>query len=208
MTLHSIHSDDERREEKCWHGMRDRRKGKGARLAVQTRVMPGCEFDDPIGLLKNDHLKIKRALHVLWVIADRAAGRALTNEEMYAVRSAMNCVRVDGARHTADEEESLFPRLRAKAITGDSEELSVIEDNRRIADRQRAIVQSLYSAWMSAGALRSESQLRLQSCTETLKRLFEQHIQSEERIVFPRAQQLLDAESIAAIGQEVRARRR
>ena len=51
-----------------------------------------------------------------------------------------------------------------------------------------AMVESLYSAWISAGALRPENQLRLQSCTEKLKRLSEQHIQVEEQIVFPRAQ--------------------
>ena len=119
----------------------------------------------------------------------------------------MDCVRVDGTRHTADEEESLFPRLRAETISGDSEELNVLEDNRRVANRLHAIVESLYSAWMSGGTLRSESQLRLQSCTEKLKHLSEQHIQIEERIVFPRAQQVLDRQTTAAIGQEFRARR-
>jgi hemerythrin-like domain-containing protein len=211
VTLHSTQSGDSRREErrleKRWHGMQNRRKGKGSHLAAHTGLMPSCEFDDPIGMLKNVHRQIKRALHVLWVIADRAAGRELTSEEMAAVRSAMDCVRVDGTRHTADEEESLFPRLRAETISGDSEELNVLEDNRRVANRLHAIVESLYSAWMSGGTLRSESQLRLQSCTEKLKHLSEQHIQIEERIVFPRAQQVLDRQTTAAIGQEFRARR-
>jgi len=126
---------------------------------------------------------------------------------MSAVRSAMDCVRVDGARHTPDEEESLFPRLRAETISGDSEELGVLEDNRRQADRLHVIVQSLYSAWMSAGALRPECQLRLLSCTETLKRLTGQHIQVEEQIVFPRAQQVLDGQTFAAMGREFRDRR-
>ncbi len=187
--------------------MQKRPKGKVSHLAVQTDVRLDCEFDDPIGVLKNCHRKIKRALHVLWVIADRAAGRELTAEEMVAVRSAMDCVRVDGTLHTADEEESLFPRLRAEAITGDSEELGLLEDNRRQADPLHALVETLYSAWISAGALRLENQLRLQSCTAMLKRLSDQHIQVEEQIVFPRAQQLLDGQTIAAMGREFRDRR-
>jgi iron-sulfur cluster repair protein YtfE (RIC family) len=108
-------------------------------------VKPGCEFDDPIGMLKNVHRQIKRSLHVLWVIADRAAGRGLTAEETAAVRSAMDCLCVDGTRHTADEEQSLFPQLRAETISGDSEELGVLEDNQRQTDRLRAIVESLYA---------------------------------------------------------------
>ena len=176
-------------------------------MAAQTGVKPDCGFDDPIGVLKNCHRKIKRSLHVLWVIADRAAGRELTVEETAAVRSAMDCLRVDGTWHIADEEESLFPRLRAETISGDSEELNVLEDNRRQADPLHAMVETLYSTWMSAGALRPENQLRLQSCTESLKRLFEQHIQIEEQIVFPRAQRVLDGQTFAAMGREFRARR-
>jgi len=69
------------------------------------------------------------------------------------------------------------------------------------------MVETLYSTWMSAGALRPENQLRLQSCTESLKRLSDQHIHIEEQIVFPRAQRVLDGQTIAAMGQEFGARR-
>ncbi len=209
--MNSTKSSDTRREERrpanrC-HGMQERQKGNGSHLAAQNDVKRDCGFDDPIGVLKDVHRKIKRSLHILWVIADRAAGRELTGEETAAVRSAIDCLRVDGTWHTVDEEQSLFSRLRAKTITGDSEDLSLIEDNRRQADRQRAIAESLYSAWLSAGVLRPESQMRLQSCTESLKRLWERHIQLEEQIVFPRAQRVLDGQAIAAMGQEFRLRR-
>ena len=212
MNLNSTLSGGTRREEmrpeNRWQGMQKRRKGNDSQMAAHTRVKPDCEFDDPIGMLKNVHLKIKRSLHVLWVIADRAAGRELTSTEIAGVRSAIDCLRVDGARHTADEEQSLFPQLRAEAITGDSEELIALEDNRRQADPLHAMVETLYSAWISTGALRMENQMQLQSCTEALKQLWEQHIQLEEQIVFPRAQQVLDDLTIAAIGQEFRIRRR
>ncbi len=138
MTVNSTQSGDtrrkERRLEKHWHGTQKRPKEKASRLATQADVKLDCEFDNPIGILRDCHHKIKRSLHVLWVIADRAGGRELTAEETAAVQSAIDCLRVDGARHTADEEQSLFPRLRAETITGDSEELNVLEDNRRQAD--------------------------------------------------------------------------
>ena len=211
MTLNSTTSGDTRCEarrlENLRHGIQKRRKGTRSHSAALTGVKPNREFGDPIGMLIDCHRKIKRSLHVLWVIADRAAGRELTGEEIAAVRTAINCLRVDGKRHTADEEQSLFPRLRAETISGDSEELRALEVNRLQADRLRATVESLYSAWISAGALRPESELRLQSCTESLKRLSEQHIQVEEQILFPRAQRVLDDQAIAAIGQEFRARR-
>jgi hemerythrin-like domain-containing protein len=211
VTLTSAQGGDTRREERRlndrWHGMHTRGRGKASPTAMLTSVESHCEFDDPIGMLKNVHLKIKRSLHVLWVIADRATGRELTSAEIAAVGSAIACLRVDGKWHTADEEKSLFPRLRAETMTGDSEELGVLEDNRRQADPLQAMVEGLYSAWISGGALPQKNQQRLQLCTEKLKRLFEQHIQIEEQIVLPRALQVLDTRAIAAIGREFFARR-
>jgi len=211
VNLHSTQSGDTRREEKRlenrWHKLQKRSKGKVPQMAALTGGKLDYEFDDPIGILKNVHRQIKRLLHVLWVIADRAAGRELTGEEKAAVRSAMDCLRVDETRHTADEEESLFPRLCAMTMTGDSEELIALEDNRRHTDGLHAIVDTLYLTWISAGELRPEDQLLLQSCTEQLKSLSEQHIQIEEQIVFPRAERIFDRRTIAAIGQEFRARR-
>lgn len=175
--------------------------------AALTGVNLDCDFDDPIGMLKDCHSKIKRSVHVLWVIGDRAADRELTIEEIVGVRSAIDCLRVDGTRHTADEEQSIFPRLRAMTMTGDSEELIALEENRRQTDRLYTTVETLYSTWISAGELSPEDQLQLQSCSEQLRRLFERHIQVEEQIVFPRAQRMLDSWAIAAIRREFRARR-
>ena len=211
MTLNSTLSGDtrgeERRLENRWHRLRKRLEGNVPQMAALRGGKLDCEFDDPIGMLKNVHRQIKRLLHVLWVIADRAAGRELTGEEKAAVRSAMDRLRVDVTRHTADEEQSLFPRLRAEAITGDSEDLIALEDNRCETDPLHTMVETLYSIWISAGALGPENQLRLQLCTEQLKSLSEQHMEIEEQIVFPRALQLLNGRTIAAIGQEFRARR-
>jgi hemerythrin-like domain-containing protein len=177
-------------------------------LALQLDTKPDCVFGDPIGALKNCHRRMERYLHILWVVADRAAGRELTGAEINAVLPALEFFRVEGPRHIADEEESLFRWLRARAITGDSEELGLLESNSRQAGILHATVNSLYSVWTSAGELSPEDELRLQSGTEMLKRLFEEHIRLEERIVFPRAAQMLDVSDFAAIGQEFRARRR
>ena len=176
-------------------------------MALQLDTKPDCVFGDPIGTLKNCHRRMERYLHILWVVADRAAGRELAGAEMNAVRPALEFFRVEGPRHIADEEESLFRWLRARAITGDSEELGLLESNHRQAAILHATVNSLYSAWISAGKLSPEDELRLQSSTEMLKRLFEEHTRLEERVVFPRAAQMLDDTDLAAIGQEFRARR-
>ena len=177
-------------------------------MAIQIGAKLDSGFDDPVGMLIDCHRRIERFLHILWMVAERANDRALTDEEAEAVQSALHYFRVGGLRHTADEEESLFPRLRAESNTGNFEEIRGLEDDHRRANDLHATVDTLYSAWIAAGHLNSEDEQRLRSGTEQLKHLYQEHIQIEEKIVFPRAIEMLDSRTIAAIGREFQARRK
>lgn len=176
-------------------------------MAIQIGAKPDSGFDDPIGMLKDCHRRIESFLHILWIAANRAQGRALTNEETVAVKSALQYFRVGGQRHTADEEESLFPRLRAESAAKHFEELGGLESDHRHANDLHEAVDTLYSAWIAHGLLKPENERQLRSATEQLKHLYEEHIKVEEEIVFPRAAKMLDNQAITAIGLEFRARR-
>lgn len=177
-------------------------------MAIQIGAKPDSGFDDPIGMLIDCHRRIERFLHVLCMVENRAWNRDLTDEEAEAVQSALQYFRVGGLRHTADEEESLFPRLRAESITGNIEEIRGLKDDHRHANDLHATVDAFYTAWIAAGHLNSEDKQRLRSATEQLKHLYEEHIQIEEKTVFPRATEMLDSQTIAAIGREFQARRK
>jgi hemerythrin-like domain-containing protein len=179
----------------------------GQTVAIQIGAKPDSGFDDPIGMLKDCHRRIERFLHILCVVAERAAGRGLTDEETAGVQAALRYFREGGQRHTADEEESLFPRLRAETNCEDLQEIGSLEEDHRCASELHATVETLYAAWISARLLSPEEGQRLRASTEQLKHLYEEHIQVEEKIVFPHAAQTLDSRTIAAIGQEFRARR-
>jgi hemerythrin-like domain-containing protein len=177
-------------------------------MAIQIGAKLDSGFDDPIGMLIDCHRRIERFLHILCVVADRAQDRALTDEEAAAVQSALHYFRVGGLRHTADKEESLFPRLRAESAAGSLEELGGLGSDHRFANNLHEAVDALYSAWIATGQLSPEDELRLRSNTEQLKHLYEEHIQVEEKIVLPRAAELLASQAIEAMGQEFHARRR
>src|SRR3954451_18040297 len=70
-------------------------------------------FDEPLGLLSDCHRRIEHFLEVLRRIEHAAAGRGLTPDEWKQVETALRYFETAEPRHTADEEESLFPRLRA-----------------------------------------------------------------------------------------------
>lgn len=126
-------------------------------MAVQIGAKPDSGFDDPIGMLIDCHRRIERFLHILCVVADRAAGRTLTEEEKTAVQAALTYFRTGGLRHTADEEKSLFPRLRTNSAAGNVEELDRLENDHRQANELHAAVDRFCSEWIASGRLDDES---------------------------------------------------
>ena len=176
-------------------------------MAIQIGAKPDSGFDDPIGMLKDCHRRIESFLGILCVVVDRAQGRSLTDEERDAVKAALQYFRTGGQRHTADEEESLFPRLR-KSDAKSFEEIDRLEDDHREANDLHGSVERLYSVWIESGGLGPEDTRLLLSQTARLKQLYSDHIQVEETIVFARASQVLDSHAIAAIGTEFRFRRK
>ncbi len=176
-------------------------------MAIQIGAKPDCGFDDPIGMLKDCHRRIESFLGILCVVVERAEGRSLTDEERSAVQAALQYFRTGGQRHTADEEESLFPRLRKSA--GESfEELDRLEDDHHEANDLHRSIERHYSAWIECGRLDPDDTQRLNSGTARLKQLYSDHIQVEESGVFARAIEVLDSQTIATIGTEFRFRRK
>ena len=176
-------------------------------MAIQIGAKPDSGFDDPLGMLTDCHRRIEHFLHILCIVADRAAARAMTDEEAAAVQASLQYFRVGGQRHNADEEQSLFPRLRAVCAAEDASEISGLESDHQEAGVLHAGIEELYESWIENGAMGVGDQERLSLMTQRLKDLYQQHIQLEEQVVFPRATKILDAKNVAAMGKEFRARR-
>ena len=176
-------------------------------MGIQIGAKPDSGFDDPIGMLTDCHRRIEHFLNILCLVAERAAGRALTEEESSAVQAALQYFRVGGERHNADEEESVFPRLRASATLEDLDKIESLESDHKDAATLHDTVEQLYRSWIAANPLGDTDRAALQSATQQLRRLYTEHIRLEEQVVFPRASQLLSPAAITAIGQEFRARR-
>src|SRR5437660_11790873 len=100
-------------------------------------------FDEPLGLLADCHRRIEHFLDVLLRIERAAAGRSLTPDEWAQIEGALRYFETAGPRHTADEEDSLFPRLRASQ---DSEAirtldvLSQLEREHEMADSHHQMI--------------------------------------------------------------------
>lgn len=176
-------------------------------MAVQIGAKLDSGFDDPIGMLKDCHRRIESFLGILCIVIDRKQGGNLTGEERDAIQAALQYFRTGGQRHTADEEESLFPRLREVAAES-FEEIDRLEDDHHEANDLHQSIERTYSLWIDSGVLDPADTKRLHTETARLKQLYADHIHVEETIVFAQASRVLDNKSIAAIGNEFRLRRK
>jgi len=177
-------------------------------MVVQIGGRLDSGFDDPIGMLRDCHRRIERFLGILCQMVERASSETLTEEESNAVLRALQYFRSGGRRHTADEEESLFPRLRRSIDEDSREAMNRLENDHREANDLHEAVDRLYSKWISTGTLSPEDRHSLSSKTSSLRHLYAEHIPAEETDLFPQASHLLDRDAIAAIGEEFRARRK
>jgi iron-sulfur cluster repair protein YtfE (RIC family) len=168
-------------------------------------------FDQPLGLLSDCHRRIEQFLHVLITLAQQAAGSPLTDPQRAQLDAALTYFSTAAPRHTADEEESLFPRLKQSsdpAAAHALELLSRLEHDHADADRHHQAVAAIGRRWLQQGALQSGEITELRRHLAAVQAIYETHIAIEDRELFPAAARLLSRDEIHDIGSEMAARRR
>lgn len=176
---------------------------------------PDHDFDEPLGLLTDCHRRIESFLGVLLRVTQEVKGRPLDVPHAEALRKAQAYFAHAAPRHTADEEGSLFPRVRA-ALAGDGnagQRAEAIADLDRLhgdharADSLHARVDELLTAWLRDGELAVEQVSELEGLVESLGSLYREHIHVEESVVFPLAGRVLSGDDLSRVGAAMRARR-
>jgi hemerythrin-like domain-containing protein len=179
-------------------------------MAITIGAKPESDYTDPLGLLGDCHRRIERFLKLLVTITRAAEGRELSAEQREAIQSACDYFKRAAPTHTRDEEESLFPRLRAANDPQATAALALIEHlhtDHETADEMHSEVDVLVRRWLADGVLASEMADRLARLLESLSAIYQQHIAVEEAQVFPLAGRILSPNEIEQMGREMAARR-
>ena len=138
-----------------------------------------------------------------------ARGRALSEDESRSLSTALRYFRNAAPRHTADEEESLFPRIRAcggAEVAAALERVEALEADHTRANQLHADVDRIFSKWQCA-AISAEQEEQLRRDLAELEALYSEHIRIEDDVLFPFADRLLDSEARLEIGREMAGRR-
>ena len=81
-------------------------------MVLKIGHRPDHDFHEPLGLLSDCHRRIEHFLAVLTTIANHVDGAELRDDQRVQLAGAIAYFATAAPRHTADEEDSLFPRLR------------------------------------------------------------------------------------------------
>ena len=169
------------------------------------------DFTNPIGLLGDCHRRIEMFLNVLVRVAEQGQGGALNEEQRGAMETALRYFREAAPKHTADEEESLFPRLRrieSAEVRALMARIDSLEEQHVCAERSHGEVDNLGRKWLKDGLLPVDKASRLLTLLLELRDLYRHHIATEDNEVFPAAATALSASDRQAIGDEMADRRR
>jgi hemerythrin-like domain-containing protein len=167
-------------------------------------------FDQPLGLLTDCHRRVELFLGVMQTVTQAEQGRELAPSSRDALEQASRYFTLAGPRHTADEEQSLFPRLRRLGdlrVTGCLSTMEALEADHRQAETWHAVVQSLVQTWLTAGTLSADETAVLMASLASLRTMYTRHIAIEDHDLFPIAGDVLSPDDLESIGREMAGRR-
>ena len=177
-------------------------------MPIAIGAKPGHDFSEPLGMLSDCHRRIESFLAVLQEVSDRSPDGRLSAESREPFERALAYFRTGAPRHTADEEESLFPRLRRLAAPEALfDQMDRLEGEHRRAQALHATVDEIGARWLADSILVPQERAMLAHALEELGRLYAEHIALEDNQVFPLAGRILPGEEKRQIGREMAARR-
>lgn len=138
-------------------------------------------------------------------------GRPATEETSRALESALRYFREAAPKHTADEEESLFPRLRQihnPEVVAAFSRMERLEEEHRWAAPLHAEVERLGLQYLSRGSLSDAQAAEFRNSVARLGSMYQEHISVEDELIFPLAARLLSDTAKSAIANEMAGRRR
>ena len=165
-----------------------------------SSIAPG--FDDPLGMLVACHRRMERELATLDRLQRHLPEYGCDDAARAAAHTVMKYFDGAAPNHHADEEESLFPRLRALPEIHSGALIADLErDHGTLAASWRRLRPLLASIVAGTRANLSPKQV------DDLRAVHAAHIAREEGELIPLAAHALDADALRQIGQEMAARR-
>lgn len=171
-------------------------------IQINESIQPAT-LDKPVDHLNACHRRIEQRLDTLERVIPHLCTK--TEESLAAIHGVFHFLDSNGLLHTADEEESLFPRLVEKLNPSERAAVDALEEDH---DRAHALYHHLKSIVYTFGAQPcSELAAEYTTTTQQLTALYRAHIEKEDAL-FPKLAALyLDDVQLRVISDEMKRRR-
>lgn len=174
---------------------------------IASGEMRGGNSDeaDPFARLIQTHRRLEDRLKQLRLAAEDLAQGVGVTSALFDIEEVAGFLSRGAVRHVEDEEQTLFPKLRAYAELG-----SVLGALEAEHGEHRALeleVRNLAEKWAGNVPLDPAEPKKMLELAQRLAEVYAAHIAREEQELFPRARALLDAGTIAEMGREMMERR-
>lgn len=174
---------------------------KPADLCAGSKQPESATLDRPLDHLVACHRRIEERLATLERVIPHLGTRRF--EALEAIAGCFRFFDTNGAWHTADEEESLFPRLEP-ALT--EEERAYLQELERQHDEAEGVYGQLKQA--VEGLRRGHAnEAAYQALVERLCALYRAHIASEDARLPEIGRRILSAAGLAEVSREMKQRR-
>jgi hemerythrin-like domain-containing protein len=166
-------------------------------------------FNDPTGLLSDCHRRVEMFMGSLQAVA-ALCDQPLTDDVRRSLDLALRYFREAAPKHTADEEQSLFPRLRQidnPELQAALAHLDALEEEHRWAEPLHQTVDQIGTEYLAKSQLTPAKARDFRDAVSQLADMYRRHIDVEDRHVFPIAARIVSVELKAEIAKEMAARR-
>jgi len=177
---------------------------------IQIGEKPSPTFASPLELMSDCHRRVEKFLRALIIVTDQAKGGALTDLQREELQAALRYFREAAPKHTADEEDSLFPRMRkigSEEIESALKKIEALEADHKTANVSHDIVERLGRKWLTDDRLNDDETGELTRELKKLADIYSDHIRVEDHEVFPIARKALSPAELREIGTEMAERR-
>lgn len=134
-----------------------------------------------------------------------------TEDGRRALESALRYFSQAAPKHTADEEESLFPRLRQmrnSEVLAAFSRIEKLEKEHRSAALLHEVVERIGTRCLSNGNLTDGEIADFRRAVASLAAIYKQHISIEDELIFPMASRMLSASDKQQLANEMAGRRK
>jgi len=178
-------------------------------VPIQIGKTIESDFTNPIGLLGDCHRRIERFLQTLVKLAENESSE-LDDQRRKALEISLKYFREAAPRHTADEDDSLFPRLRqsdSADVKAALDRITALHEDHLVAEDLHYKVEKMGQRWLSQNSLAADDLSQFRQLLQQLSTLYQQHIMLEDTNVFPLADRELSMEDKEEMGREMASRR-